>query len=299
MFPVGEFESILSTPELKYALEHAEILRVYEAAAYEKGFLFSRMMLEMYQWRLNFKRAGDKVQAFLTRKLLNSFYGKWGQSGGKWETEENIADLSPRRWMDQDYETKKIRYYRQMGGLRQVKDEETEGRDSFPAIAAHVTAYARMELYKRLICAGRDNVYYCDTDSILTTLIGVSNLREFIHEEQLGSMSVKGEYEEIEIFGAKDYRFGSKAKTKGIRGDALWLDANSVHQQKWAGLRGLVSSGIVDRPLTQTIRKRLSRCYDKGIVLPDGRVMPHWLGAELSLSGEDTPSSPDIFPGLE
>jgi hypothetical protein len=176
--------------------------------------------------------------------------------------------------MDKDLETGKITYYRQLGGLRQRRDEEKESRDSFPAIAAHITAHARMHLYYLMRCAGTNNVYYCDTDSLLVDHIGRRNIEFLVNSYGLGGLKIVGEYDDIEIWGAKDYRFGSKEKHKGVRKTAIWQDSHNVTQASWSGLRGLVSSGIVDRPITKTIQKHLNRLYDKGTVLQDGRVLP-------------------------
>lgn len=274
VFPVGEFEAILSTPEIIYALTYAEILAVHECAVYEQEYLFTDMVYDLYRRKQDAKRAGATVDEFLYKKLLNSFYGKWGQSGGKWIEEENIEDLSAKRWVEYDYDTGRVIHHRQLGGLKQVKEDYGESRESFPAIAAHVTAYARLHLWRIIERADPDNVYYCDTDCIVVNQAGRDNCTSDMDEYRLGALKVAGEYDEIEIWGNKDYRFGSKEKHKGVRKTAIWEDSHTVVQASWSGLRGLLSAGVVDRPITKTIRKHLTRLYDKGTVLQDGSVLP-------------------------
>jgi DNA polymerase family B len=274
VFPIGEFEAILSTPEIKYALMHAEILEVREVAVYEQEYLFSDFVNDLYFRKQDSKRQGDTVKEFMYKKLLNSFYGKWGQSGGKWMEEDNCEDLSAKRWIEKDMVTGDIIYHRQLGGLHQIKSTEEESRESFPAIAAHVTAYARMHLWSIVELAQTTNVYYCDTDCVVVSADGTASLNALIDEYRLGALKKVGIYEEIELWGAKDYRFGTKEKHKGVRKNAIWENDHTVVQASWSGLRGLLSSGIVDRPLTKTIRKHLTRLYDKGEVLQDGTVLP-------------------------
>jgi len=274
LFPIGEFECVLSTPEIQYALDNAEILKVLEVALYDKGYLFTVMMNDLYLQRITAKKQGRKVDAFLYRKIMNSFYGKWGQSGGKWDNEDNIDDLSAKHWMEYDAVANKIIKHRQLGGLVQIQNSDAESRDSLPVIAGHITAHARMELWRLIQLAGMEHVYYCDTDSCLVDSVGSNALLFMCADDVMGHLSVKGKYDEIQIWGAKDYRFGSIYKTKGVRKDAKWLDDNNVEQLKWSGLRGIVSSGIVDKPITRTIKKHLNRIYDKGVVLDDGRVLP-------------------------
>lgn len=281
LFPIGEFECVLNTPEIVYALDNAEILKIVEIALYDKAYLFTVMMNDLYLKRLEAKRAGNRIDAFLYRKIMNSFYGKWGQSGGKWQEKENIEDLSAKHWPEIDLVTNRVIRHRQLGGLVQVQDTELESRDSFPAIAGHITAYARIELWRLITLAGIEHVYYCDTDSLLVDDVGLRNLEYDIHPELMGKLSLKGQWPEVEIYGAKDYRFGQLQKTKGVRRDAIWLDDHNVSQTKWSGLRGIVSSGIVDRPITKTIKKHLARTYDKGTVLSDGSVLPLEMSLDL------------------
>ena len=164
--------------------------------------------------------------------------------------------------------------HRQLGGLVQTRNEEAESRDSFPAIAAHVTAYARMKLWEIITLAGVDNVLYCDTDSVLVNDTGKRNVAFITDKELMGKLSVKGSYSVCEIWGAKDYRFDQLSRTKGVRKDAIWHGTHDVEQVKWSGLRGLVAAGVTDKPITQRIKKHLNRLYDKGVLQPDGVVEP-------------------------
>lgn len=280
IFPIGEFEGILSSSELAYALEHAEIVKVIECAVYERAPVFRDMMLVLTKWKSEAKHKKDYVLEHQVKKIVNSFYGKWGQSGGKWLEEFNHDDLSCKRWTEIDADTGKIIHHRQLAGLVQTKDEDPESRDSFPAIAAHVTANARMLLWSLIETVGLDNVWYCDTDSLLVNDTGRERLSHLLDEYDLGKLKLVGEYHDIEIWGAKDYRFGEKEKHKGVRKKAVWLDSHKVKQEQWSGLRGLIQSGETDAPLTKTIVKYLKRIYEKGLVRSDGTVEPYQLSPE-------------------
>jgi DNA polymerase type B, organellar and viral len=274
IFPVGTFVCRLQTEEIRYALENAEILEVMELSIYERASLFTGMVHDLYRLKQDAKLAGNGVEEFLYKKLLNSFYGKWGQSGGKWQSVENVGDLGCNTWLEYDAVTDTDIKHRQLAGLHQVKDENPESFESFPAIAAHITANARMYLWSLIERAGSDHVYYCDTDCLVCDTTGSDRLVSLIDEYELGKLKKVGEYDDIEIWGPKDYRFGSKEKHKGIRKDAIWEDDHTVVQASWSGLRGLLSSGVINRPVTATIRKEFKRCYDKGTVLSSGKVSP-------------------------
>lgn len=274
VFPVGSFRCILSTPELQYLRVHAELLAVHRVSVYERATLFQPMMMDLYKMRLEYKAAGNKVYAFLTRKMINSFYGKWGQSGFKWLDKGESDGDEIKHWAELNLETRTVTFHRQFGGLHQIKDTREESYDSFPAIASHITAFARMVLYEIIQQAGAEHVYYCDTDSVLVDEIGRDNLAYRIDQHHLGFLSVKGEYDDIEIFGCKDYVFGGNYRCKGVRSKAIWLDKNTVEQVKWSGLRGLLRAGNCDHPSTGRVTKHLKRVYDKAVVLPSGWTRP-------------------------
>jgi hypothetical protein len=277
IFPVGQFECILSTPELQYALERNYIIRVSEVAVYEHAPIYHDMMNDMQEIKSQARRDGDEVTEFRTKILQNSLYGKEGQSGIKWNENDWIEDLSCRQWIELDMETGLQIQHRTLAGLHQVKVTEGESRESFPAIAAHVTAYARMKLWQTILQAGRENVYYCDTDCVVVNQSGYDRLTSLIDEYALGMLKLEGEYDDIVIHGNKDYCFNEKVKTKGVRNNAVWLDGWTISQEQWSGLRGLVRDGDVTAPRTRKIIKRLSRLYSKGLVQADGVVLPHRL----------------------
>lgn len=274
VFPTGTFDCILSTEELRYALHNAEILSVYCASVYEKDILFRDFVLDFYSRRQQCISAGNEIEAYRFKILLNSFYGKWGQSGGKWMEVDQHPDYKLHTWIDYDVDTDTAVRWRQLGHLRQTKSEEPESYESFPAIAGHVTANARMVLWQLIESAGIQNTFYCDTDSLLINRIGLDALLSRMDETRLGALKLVSTHKDIELHGAKDAVFDTKVINKGVRINALWESRNSIIQSKWTGLRGLLQSGNATRPTTETIRKHLARIYGKGSVQPSGLVLP-------------------------
>jgi hypothetical protein len=299
IFPIGTFEGTFTTPEIQWVLHHGRIDRIYEVAIYDHALAFGAYMIDMYSRRMQCKREGNAVEVEFYKKFMQSFYGKWGQRGYRWDNVTHVDDLNPRHWIEIDYDEKKVVSYRQFSGVIQKKIEEGECLNSHPAIAAHVTAFGRMCLWDIIERAGSGHVYYCDTDSVLVDRQGADNLGYVWDSDELGGLKCEGRYTDIEIWGPKDYVFDNKVKIKGIRKNALLLKPEEYQndpellkrirkahldsvpvvfsQDKWSGLRGMLRTGQFDAPTTRKVKKFLRRQYDKAIVQPDGSVRPFLL----------------------
>jgi hypothetical protein len=159
-------------------------------------------------------------------------------------------------------------------GTFQVTAGQVEGPNSIPPIAAHVTDYARMLLYKAMTTVGLENVLYCDTDSLMIASEHVSRLEGQIDETRLGALKIEGVTESFSISGCKDYRFGDERKRKGIRSSAVETEVDTFSQPAFPGLWSLLRSGSVDGFPIATVTRRSVSGYDKGHVSQNGRVTP-------------------------
>lgn len=273
-FPVGTFRAALAGPELLYAFDHGHILKLESVAVYEQADIFSEFIDYFYHKRLEAKAAGDALTTYYLKILMNSLYGKFGQRGRVWENSGEAPDDSARAWVEYDVATGKVYKHRQLCGLSQVKSEAGESSDSMPAIAATVTSYARLELYRLILMAGWDNCYYCDTDSLFVNDAGLANLTSMLDSDRLGAAKHEWTSYAVHIRGLKDYTVGDKVKVKGVRRNATWMTDAELVQDGWSGLRGQLRLGDIDNAYTRPVRKRLSRTYTKGSVSGDGRVHP-------------------------
>lgn len=278
IFPVGEFDTVLSTPELQYALDAGHIMGIDRVAIYQRAVIFARYVDYLYQLRKDCQAQGDIVTAGLAKLLLNSLYGKFGQRGRVYETVDQVDDKTIATWTEIDADTGQVHQWRQFAGMIQQLTNEPESRDSHPAIAAHVTAHARMDLWGIYQQAGLENCFYSDTDCVVVNQVGFDNLADRIDAHRLGALDLEKVIEHASIRGPKDYKFDELERIKGVKKTARWLDANTVEQEQWSGLRGLLARGDLTAPTTKTMTKNLKRVYTKGVVTPSGRVTPFRYG---------------------
>ena len=282
LFPVGQFEAVLATPELSHALDRGRVLEISEIALYQSAPIFWDYVEELYALRLSAQRVGNGVLEWQCKRLLNALYGKFGQRGRVFEKVGDTPDLGIAVWTEIDAETGEVRNFRQFGGLIQEQKTEGESRDSHPAIAAHVTAHGRMALWRWMKRAGKGHVHYVDTDSLLLDVIGTRRLAPFVAENTLGMLKCEGVFATGHLYGLKDYRLGDIVKTKGVRASARWIDTNTVEQEHWSTLIGLLRKGDLSAPIVEQRVKHLRRVYTKGCVQPDGSIDPLRLPIETT-----------------
>lgn len=275
VFPVGNFSTTLTTNELIEALAAGEIERVDKLAYYEVANLFSEYVDFFYSAKNDYKQKGMPAFTFISKLMLNSLYGKFGQKNYIWEQVDYYPTPVCKTWEEIDHDTGEIHYYRMIGGYIERKNGEEESRHSFPAIAAHITADARLRLYHLMEKAGHYNVFYCDTDSLFVNSQGLRRLEDELDENELGKLSLQDSASFMEIYGAKDYNFGGKVKMKGIRKDATQLNENTWTHKQFDGVKSVMQRGDGDQMIIEDKEKTLSRKYDKGVIDSDGRVHPY------------------------
>ena len=281
-YPVGSFDTVLSTPELLFGLEHDLIKEVYSLVTYKKANLFKDYVDYFYKKKLQAKKRGDQIEERFAKLMLNSLYGKFGQLATEWR---KIGEANPDEvWVEQvkDAETGRWDIWYAFGGCVYEVTRTKESYHSFPAICAHVTAAARMFLWSLIELAGRENVYYVDTDCLFVNSKGHRRLLKKMHPKKLGYLSERGRIENAIIFGCKDYILDDLVVMKGIRSTAKQIDKSTFEQEQWSTFMSLFWQGDLNRYYVKDIKKTLYRDYDKGSVTSCGKVIPFSLEEQFS-----------------
>lgn len=274
LFPIGVFETVLTTPELKYALEHKHIKQVYNCVIYEQANIFKSYVDTIYTLRQDFKSAGVDIYQNLCKYLLNSLYGKWGQKAENWVKIgdcPNEPDREELLFTNNSNKVMRLRYL--LGEVFELKSY-SEAYNSFPAISSHVTAYGRMYLWSLMQLAGHGNYFYGDTDSLIVNDEGMDNLTPVLDDTILGFMKHEETTHKLIIHGLKDYEKDSKVVIKGIRQNAVKIGDGVYKQEQWSSFKGLLHSGDINTYTVKSVTKHLSRKYTKGIVTDSGIVKP-------------------------
>ena len=274
MFPVGPFTTVLNTPELIHALARDRIKAAVKMYVYDQRVIFKEYVEHFWSLRSAAQARGDTLTAGLAKSFLNSLYGKFGQKGQVWKAAYKTDDMGVKYWSEWDVEDQQEYQYRQLLGIVEEYQDETESRESFPAISAHITAYARMYLWELIETAGRDNVYYCDTDSLFVNEKGYQRLAPLIAPGQLGKLRKEWQSDRLVIHGVKDYAIGPRRRIKGVMVEAVETSPGVFVQPEVRGFAGMIRDGDLGRRLITDVEKVLRREYLKGTVDPSGKVRP-------------------------
>lgn len=290
VFPIGRLVATLTTRELESALSLGIVTDVMEVAYYEMAPIFVGYVDFFFQLKKQYGIDGNKVFREITKLFLNALYGKWGQHNPEWLPTDYQLPNGEFVITFVNVHTEKKTIIRTFAGLTEKTDDvKTEAFNSFPGLAAHITADARMRLLELREAAGVRHCYYGDTDSLLTDKAGYENLidRGFIDDLELGLMKKEaGPLEQINILAPKTYKIDGKPFVrKGVRMDAqeLWVaypdgtitpSGNVFWQVQFEGLGGAMRFGNPNRARVRRVRKEVTNEYTKGTIDSDGWIQP-------------------------
>lgn len=274
IFPIGTFRVTLTSQELEAALSLDALRKVYRMAVYNRDYIFTSFVDYFYNQRLSFKGEGKDVYAHLCKYILNKLYGKFGQRNEEWQfvgTEPSPVDYVI---TEIDAQTGKRYTIRCIAGQICKTHQSVEGYNSFAAISSEVTANARLLLWGLMERAGRGNVYYCDTDSLILDCRGSEGVSDSVHRSELGKLKLVKRSSDITLHNVKDYVISGKVKIKGISKTAKKVADDEYITYQQQGVRSGLHNQAVNSMVWRKVPKKLRRLYEKGIVVHDTEVYP-------------------------
>uniref|UniRef100_A0A6M3JX02 DNA-directed DNA polymerase n=1 Tax=viral metagenome TaxID=1070528 RepID=A0A6M3JX02_9ZZZZ len=275
IFPTGEFRAYLCSEGLKYALKRGYVKKIIRASLYLMEDLFSDYVTFFGELRDKYQSEDNPVMSKLCKYMHNSLYGKWGERellsdmvddhSGEPYIHREIWDAVHGGWWIETHLMNKI-IMRHPGG---------ESPHSFPAIAAHITENARLELWSLIKTAGVDTVLYCDTDSIIIRASDLNNVSHLLNEKKAGGLKVQGRYQGLQIDGAKNYRTDDKRHIKGIPESAVEIHPKVFQYESFERQTACMKKGRIAGVEIVPVTRRLTHTYDKGLITASGRVKPY------------------------
>jgi len=202
IFPTGIFSGYYTFYELRKALKLGyEILKFGECIYYTKTFKpFEDYVIHLFTKRYKYKINKSPLEQ-VVKLHLNSLYGKFAQ---KYDNNEQIYHINSLTG-EQFENFIKNKAFKSMvrGDYIYVTRKKATYIPTFiiPIFSIYTTAYGRTKLYEKIIDIGVDNVYYYDTDSIITDKILKTD------DFQLGELKLEYSILKGKIVAPKVYSF--------------------------------------------------------------------------------------------
>lgn len=272
VYPIGDFTATLTTPMLRHALERGEIEGVEMMSAYDKAPIFHDYIKHMTGQRGEASDAHNLAMQLFYKTMSNSLYGKFGQQ--MMETKK-VGEAEPNDFAIFDAsDPVSGEFWRELhaGGSVIFIYEKGEGRYTSYAIAAHVTDYARLKLFQLMESAGRENVFYADTDSLIVNAEGYARLSAQVHPTALGMLKVEDRGRVFVGLSKKDYILGGSRKLKGFSPDGIWSDGNVFKTFNQTRFYGAARRNLAEGVFWHEVNKRYAP-FLRNVQLNDvGRV---------------------------
>lgn len=242
--PLGNWEGMYFSEELYNAEKFGYKYEVKRAYLFEKGDIFSRYINDLYKIRLSYPKS-DPMN-LIAKLFLNSLYGRFGMDDSFTYT-QIISKKDYINFEKQEGAVESIQELIELGDnyLLQIKnpkveletrlDNGSETHNVNIAIAAAVTAYARIHMSQFKNNPDLPNLYYTDTDSLY---FDGPLPEEFVSATKLGGLKLEGIFDEALFLASKFYALKNQdveiVKIKGVTSKAI--KSNSVGLEMFKGL---------------------------------------------------------------
>lgn len=199
-FPVGRFEGVFTSMELRRAIDHGAAVSIKSGVVFEAEPILAEFATDLYKMKVKAEREGNKYIRYVMKKVMNSLYGKFGQR--RLQKVYLLDPGTPRLDMD-DPESPII--FPLLNGIA-YHERESRSCSILPHIASAITSYARLSIHGHLSKARR--VWYTDTDSVFTP-------NQMRTADTLGDLKNEGSGR-FQAFGLKEYKFNDRYYIKGL-----------------------------------------------------------------------------------
>ena len=239
LFPQGTWQGWYYSPEVSKAIELGYDVKVI------KGYVFKRtdyIFREFVDYYYNIKKNSSGAKKFIAKLMLNSLYGKFGQHR-ELDTFE-VSEDSP---------------YMYLPYLNLVRVKTLSyAKYIHSEIAGLITSYARLRLYSLFERAGKENIYYCDTDSVITS-------KELNTSDKLGDIKNEDNIKSFIAINPKVYAYITTDNSKIVI-KAKGLDAKALKYQDFenALYKGDFSAFIYQFERLATFKEVKTRKQVKG-----------------------------------
>lgn len=283
IYPCGEYWTHVCSSGLSYGLARGLIEEIGEYALYEKDKIFSSYVDYFYALKARYHVEGNSVFRSMSKYYMNTLYGKFGQ---RRKIEDRLQEPDERGFFREeilDLPTRRRYVQTHLFNVCLTTYHETNGKNTFVAIPAHITEAGRMLLWEIIESFPQRSVLYCDTDSVKIPAASLPHLTYPVNETDLGALSVESRLTALTLYGCKDYDADGEIKLKGVPRSAKPLGPDVYSYDQFSGFYTHLKERNMDTFMVKRVIKHLTRTYDKALVGSDGWTIPFNLPDDVKL----------------
>ena len=274
IYPTGKFETWLTGEELQDAYSRYHITAVDKVYVFAMDGIFTNYVNRLIKLKEEYSKDGNWGKREVTKRLLNSLYGKFAQLGFK---KENIGHIPGKPfWRGKDLRNgpDNITQIEVLNNIGWVYEKNVVLPTSVPIIAANVTANARAHMWGLFQLAGRQNCFYSDTDSIILNDEGLRNLQDELDDTLLGQLKYEGNVDHLTIYGPKAYVWGKERVVKGIPKRAVESEGNKYDFDSFRSLNKAIFNPETSKVFRGNMHRHLRFTLPEGYTVHKTRVSP-------------------------
>lgn len=252
VYPVGTFFTNLCGPEITLAYESGHLKAVQCGVLYLSWPIFDKWVDYWWLRKSHCDKIGDSIGREMAKLMMNSLAGKLGQRNRYWvNTNRWPADDPWVSWPSIQPETGQPISLRSIGYQVQVQHTDGWAPHALVASAAHVNSYARVRMICDINSLPEKSVLYQSNDGLLLTEAGYLHLANVLGliGPGLGQYRLCGVYDDVEIFGPRDYRLGDDLRKAGLP-----RDRTEVSDRRWTVRKFESALALICRPPDGTVR---------------------------------------------
>jgi len=278
LFPVGVFTTVANFNEIRFALSK-NIIKILEceyivhAPAMETPF--REFILDHYGKRITAQKENNTLDNHIHKYIPHSLYGRWAM---RMKYETTYYNEIPFEIIEELEKTEQFHILKTFSEIRDdcfLITENEKFVNSFfaiPTFSSYITSEARIILLKGLLDNEKQEILYCDTDSIFLQKSFNGRISKNLGDWKLEEKNI------IEIRGLKNYVYKDDngivhEAIKGVSRNAVKTGENTYTSKKYYKTKQALRQNK-EAGEAYLSKKTLTGKYDKRIVLPDGNTKP-------------------------
>jgi len=222
VYPRIGFVGYLHHCELQRAIELGHAWKIEKGAVYESGTILKQCAEHLLSARKAAEDRRDALTGHYLKCMSNGWLGKYGSRLSCWEDCDNIpASSEGREWTASAIGSGILTEYRTIAGRVQRKRDDLLPYKGAIRIAGAITALGRELIQAFIGFAGKENVLYVSTDSLVVNSIGDRKLASLAANGSFspGSIRRQCQADSCVIAGVGLYSIGHREGRQGFKPD--------------------------------------------------------------------------------